>query len=144
MSRSPVSEPLRRARPAPADPPATRGRPMRTAVRLLVLLLLAACARPSPEEDAAIPAEPPYIVGTVTAASPGEVRIEEDPASEAGSAKAVLRITGRTRLLRRSGGAAPAGDLAPGARVSAWVTGPIAESYPVQAEAATIVVEETG
>lgn len=107
---------------------------------LALLLLFAACGAP---EDGGAPAEPPYLRGTVTALDGQTVRVEENAGERSGSAKAVLRITGSTRIVWRTGEPADRGDLRLGTRVSAWVAGPIAESYPVQADAAVLLVEST-
>lgn len=106
-----------------------------------LLLLLGACA--GPESDDFLPTEPPYLRGTVTAIDDATVRVEENAGERSGSAKAVLRITESTRIVWRTGRPAERGDLRLGARVSAWITGPVAESYPVQGEAAVLLVEST-
>ena len=112
--------------------------------RLLPLLCLAAlfgaCNGSAPVE---LPAEPPYMSGAITAIEPTEIRVEADPGTASGSAKAMLRLTDETRILWRTGEPADRGDLRLGTVVSAWVTGPVLESYPVQATAATIVIEST-
>lgn len=111
------------------------------AFALLLLLPLAACSPrgqdgSSPRSNGSeLPAEPPYIVGTITDLDPGEVRIEEVPGDSAGSAKVVARLTGATQIQ----GAA---TLRVGQRVQAWLTGPVMESYPVQGTAARLVVVE--
>lgn len=58
--------------------------------------------------------------------------------------KALVRITDRTKIYRDSGGVLeriPFREVlsGPNARAKAWFTGPVAESYPVQAEAETIL-----
>jgi beta-N-acetylhexosaminidase len=110
-----------------------------------LVFLLAACASQTGSE--AVPGTDPSIRGTVTRVSPDEPRtvlVEENPGEESGSNKASVRLTGDTRVLRRSGEAvqraAPA-DLAVGQTVSVWFTGPVRESFPVQADAGTIVIE---
>jgi hypothetical protein len=77
----------------------------------------------------------------LTVIEPDRVRIEENPADLGGSAKAVLRVTESTRILHRSGAAVSLSDFRVGKRVRAWVTGPIMESYPVQATASAVVIE---
>jgi hypothetical protein len=109
----------------------------------LPLLLVCACTSPSSESPAAIPSEPPYLRGAITAMEAGEIRVEADPGQAAGSAKAMLRLTPETEILWRTGERADRGDLRLGTVVSAWVDGPILESYPVQAAASTIVIEST-
>ena len=111
---------------------------MRATLAAALLLALAACSRPS-----APPAEPPYIRGAITAIDAGQIRVEADPGAPAGSDKAMLRITRETDIFWRSGERADQGDLRLGTVVSAWVTGPVRESYPVQADAATLVIEST-
>lgn len=90
---------------------------------------------------AAVPEEPPSIVGVITRIDGGRVLIEEDPAQSSGSAKAVVRLLEVTRILDRDGRKLSADSLRVGQRVRAWFTGPVAESYPVQTAAAAIVIE---
>jgi hypothetical protein len=111
------------------------------AFALLLLLPAAACSprtqdgsRPRSDRSE-LPAEPPYIVGTITDLDPGELRIEEVPGDSAGSAKVVARLTDATQIQ----GAA---TLRLGQRVEVWLTGPVMESYPVQGTAARLVVVE--
>jgi hypothetical protein len=111
---------------------------------------------PAPGDDATaldarsgIPARAADISGTLTSVTPSSgdmlsrVRIEEKPDQPSGDNKALVRVTARTRILKRVGSAvrrAAVADLRAGARVDAWFTGPVAESYPVQAEGAVLVV----
>ena len=90
---------------------------------------------------AAVPEEPPSIVGVVTGIDGDRVRIEENPTQSSGSAKAVVRLLSVTRILGRDGQNLRADSLRVGLRVRAWFTGPVAESYPVQTAAAAIVIE---
>ena len=90
---------------------------------------------------ARLPDGPPSITGTITAIADGRARIEAHPGEGSGSPKAVVQLAG-ARILRRSGGTAAVGDLAVGQRVSAWFTGPVARSYPEQAVAAAVVIED--
>ena len=71
------------------------------------------------------------------------IRVEERPDADSGSAKAALRLTPETHLFWPDGEPADRGDLRLGARVRAWVDGPVMESYPVQAAAAALVIEST-
>jgi hypothetical protein len=96
--------------------------------------------------DASPPARAPDIAGTVTHVSrSGErtvtVRVEERPADVSGSAKASVRVTESTRVIR-GGRVVSEREIREGARVSAWFTGPVAESYPVQARAEAVRIEE--
>lgn len=119
--------------------------------RLLVfvaagLTFAAACRKSAPN----IPEAPASISGRVTSVQRsgeriGSVRIEEKPADAAGSAKAIVRITQGTTVL----GPPPAGSadfnaLRVGQWVRAWFVGPVRESYPVQANAGTIVIDSIG
>ena len=90
--------------------------------------------------NAAPPAAEASITGIVTAVEASRILVEERPDERWGSLKASVRIDG-ARILRRSGGTAPASEIVVGQRVSVWFTGPVAESYPVQARAGTIVLE---
>jgi hypothetical protein len=94
-----------------------------------------------------LPVGPASIAGRVTAVQRsgeriGTVRVEEREADVAGSAKAVVRITQRTAVV----GVPPAGKadfnaLRVGQWVRVWFVGPVRESYPVQADAGTIVID---
>jgi hypothetical protein len=113
-----------------------------------VLLLVAVsfsggCDREGAEMDARLPAEAPFVRGVVTAIDGADVTIEENPADQSGSPKAVLRLTPETDIFWRSGDQANPSDLRLGARVSAWTRGPVMESYPVQGTAGTLVIEST-
>ena len=90
-----------------------------------------------------VPADPASIRGTVTSlgSAPQHIRVEVDPAAASGSDKAVVALGPDTRILHRDGRAAGVSDIAAGSVVSVWFTGPVRESYPVQADAGTVVVE---
>ena len=88
------------------------------------------------------PAGEPYLTGTITSVGgePLSVRIEEIPGGlDTGGAKAVARVTSRTIVTRQGNSVAP-GELRTGQRASLWLTGPVAESYPVQGEAGAISI----
>jgi len=126
--------------------PATKELHMRVALFALAVTLLVSCnplSLPSVVQ-AGIPDEAPSICGVVTSLAPDELLVEEDPEVDAGSAKAVMRFQESTRLLYRDGRAAEYAALKVGHTVSAWFDGPVAESYPVQAAAGVIVLEESG
>lgn len=89
-----------------------------------------------------IPTEAPDIRGTVTAVAAARVRVETTPVDASGSPKADVTVDGRTPILRRTGGRGSADALVAGTRVSVWFIGPVAESYPVQARARVIVLED--
>ena len=119
-------------------------------IRALLLIAVATSAcrpeqgDPTPPRDArsAVPAGAPSITGVVTDLQPdGRIRIEERPADSAGSNKAVVRLTADARIVHRTGAPAVLEAIRNGTRVSAWFTGPVMESYPVQATANVIVIE---
>ena len=71
--------------------------------------------------------------------------VEENPADESGSAKGAFTVTGETEIFRRSGDLqdpASFDDLQVGQPVIATYTGPVAESYPTQGTAGSIVILE--
>jgi hypothetical protein len=128
---------------------------MRATAVLTSLFLLAACNADPRQFSAngpggrALPS--PNIQGTITKVTPqqppgetqGTVLVEENPSQPSGSAKIVFTVKNTTELLRRQGGADQRigfNELRLGQTVQAWSTGPVAESYPAQAQAATILV----
>jgi hypothetical protein len=85
------------------------------------------------------------VQGPITSISGSAVLVEENPADESGSAKGVFTVTGETEIFRRSGDLqVPASfdDLRVGQPVIATYTGPVAESYPTQGTAGSIVILE--
>jgi hypothetical protein len=73
------------------------------------------------------------------------VLVEEDPADESGSPKGAFTVTGETDVLQRQGGeqvSASFDDLRVGQLVEAEYAGPMAESYPSQGTAGSIVILE--
>ena len=119
--------------------------------RLIAAVLLVAfgCAGPSsrslrPDRDAEdlVATEAPSIQGTVTRRSQDRILVEEEPLDSSGSAKASVRLTGNTSVLRSSGNPAARSDLAVGQKVSVWYSGPVMESYPVQATAAAVRIDD--
>jgi hypothetical protein len=109
---------------------------------MLLPALIAACA---PSTRA--PAGPPSIEGRVTAVDRageriGSIRVEANPSDSAGSDKAVVRITQGTTIVRGDSGA-DFNVLSRGQWVRVWFTGPVRESYPVQADAARVQIDST-
>jgi exosome complex RNA-binding protein Csl4 len=111
------------------------------------LTLRAACRQSAP----GIPVEPASIAGRVTAVKRsgeriGSVRVEERPTEAAGSAKAVVRIRQGTSVIGAppDGRSADFNALRVGQWVRVWFVGPVRESYPVQADAGTIVIDSIG
>jgi beta-N-acetylhexosaminidase len=109
---------------------------------VFLALALASCA------DRA-PARAPDISGQITRATTSVtdgsrrifVLVEAVPNDVAGSAKALVTIDSATRIFRANSSLSPkVEDLLPGATVSVWFDGPVAESYPVQARAGTLLI----
>ena len=88
-----------------------------------------------------IPTDPPAIQGTITSVSRDSILVEENPQDSAGSNKILLRLTADTRILKSSGAPASPADLVQGLKVRVWVTGPVATSYPMQGQAAVVVID---
>jgi len=113
---------------------------------LALFMLVGACAlAPKP------PAEDASIRGIITSVTPGADGVVSVLIESAGPAvfdydKASVRVDRDTRVLRETDVDAyarvSADDLVTGMTVDAWFTGAVAESYPVQATAATIVIRE--
>lgn len=110
-----------------------------------VLGLLAGCGGSEPEPVTA------DIRGVITALTPagepgaalGSVRIEGAKQPDTRYDKASVRITPETRVFQQLGDfrrPLTFADLALGDKVEARFTGPVAESYPVQATASEVVI----
>ena len=117
------------------------------AARVLIVLVAAlGWACPNRPADGP-PGTAPDLRGTITRAGEGEegrLLVEERPGEASGSNKASLRLTPATRLWARTAeGVRPAerAEFTVGQTVSVWFEGPVAESYPVQATAGTLVLE---
>lgn len=119
----------------------------RTLAAVAVCVALAGCAADGPSA----PESEPDIRGVVTGVSGGEtvsLRVvwTDDAAigAQAGYDAAQVAVTGDTEVLARAAdgslSAAEAADIAVGTVVEAWFEGPVAESYPVQATAGTVVI----
>ena len=96
-----------------------------------------------------LPSSPPSISGTITSVDPageriGSIRVEAVPEDQAGSDKAQVRIDQGTQLIDATGRPIAFHELQVGRKVRAWFTGPVAESYPVQAKASTVILEPAG
>jgi hypothetical protein len=102
-----------------------------------------ACQRTSAEPNAAaLVTEPYFLRGTITEAGQAwGYRMYGEPGTSSRANEAYFRITPQTELLRADGSPATAADLIVGRSVSLWITGPIAESHPVQVGAKRIVLE---
>jgi hypothetical protein len=92
----------------------------------------------------------PSIRGMITIVTPGSdslgaILVEETAPQGLSYDKASLTITKKTTLLKRVGddyARIAFADLTKGTLVEVWITGAVAESYPVQAAADTLVVLE--
>ena len=108
-----------------------------------LVLAVAACSPSPPDED-------PGIRGTITTITPaagGGSILVETPQGEPtfDYDKAMVRITDETDILRQSDSTyeeAAFEDLAQGQLVDVWFTGAVAESYPVQGTAKTVLIRE--
>ncbi len=104
--------------------------------------LVIACASQAPR----VPSTAPSIEGRVTAVDRqgegiGSIRVEANPAEASGSDKAVVYITQATEIVRGDSARADFAALATGQWVRVWFTGPVRESYPVQADAALVQID---
>jgi|GEM_PF-1898015 len=102
----------------------------------------------SDSDDGEDPGEP-FITGVVTDldADSRRLLVEEDPnvdgAHENGGNKIWLSVTGRTEIHTVTNGRLEECNFScfrPGVIVTAWVTGPVAESYPLQGTASRIEI----
>lgn len=113
--------------------------------QLAIVVALAACAAPTGGPAGGPPDGPPYIEGTASAVTPadggGTVLVEEEGEGN----KAVLTVTADTTVVQEVGGGYEPitfDQLAEGQRVAVWVSGPVRESFPVQATADAVVIRE--
>lgn len=103
--------------------------------------LVISCASQAPR----VPSSAPSIEGRVTAVDRqgegiGSIRVEANPAEASGSDKAVVYVTRSTEILRGDSARADFAALARGQWVRVWFTGPVRESYPVQADAGLVQI----
>lgn len=87
------------------------------------------------------PDNQPSITGEIMALDQYFILVEENPAGSSGIGKASVALTDSTRILRRNGSAVSAAELQVAQKVSVWFTGPVAQSFPIQATAGVIVIE---
>ncbi len=123
-----------------------------TATRIVLALLLATfvVSAIGCGTKLAPPKGVPSIIGAITSITPGQggfgaVLVEETSPKHLAFDKASLAITADTLLMKRVGDTYERigfGDLKRGMLVEVWITGPVRESYPVQADADTLVVLE--
>jgi hypothetical protein len=72
--------------------------------------------------------------------APPVLLVVADPQSSSSVDRASVRVTADTIVWTAEGVRGTAADLAAGEQVAVWFTGPVAESYPVQATAGVIQV----
>jgi hypothetical protein len=134
-----------------AEEKTVKTRLMRAAA-LMLGLAAAACSSPGEPGPGSfslsVPGEGADIIGDVTqvegSGATRSLLVEQVPTRSAGYPIARVYVTASTRILARSGGQvtrATAADLTTGTRVHAWFTGAVRESYPVQADAGTVLIE---
>lgn len=117
---------------------------MKRALLLLCLACGGSGSRSSPRETPDVLTTEAAIRGTITHRGADRILIEEEPLDSSGSAKASVRLTSATRVLRGGGETGRRDDLTVGQEVSAWFDGPVMESYPVQATASAVRIESEG
>ncbi|HEX5868771.1 MAG TPA: DUF3221 domain-containing protein [Longimicrobium sp.] len=116
-------------------------------------LAAAACSGAPGDPDgpglrASVPTDAASIIGDITQVERSEDRVrilvEQIPTRSAGFPIAWIAVSPRTTVVQRAGGSlsrGSPGELEVGMRVQVWFTGPVAESYPVQAAAGTLLIE---
>jgi beta-N-acetylhexosaminidase len=109
---------------------------------LLLALFLVSCAERTPARAA-------DITGQITSATTSVVDasrritmiVEAVPSDVSGSPKALVTVDRSTRIFHANARLSPrVEDLLPGTTVSVWFEGPVAESYPVQGRAGTLLI----
>jgi len=122
---------------------------MPRSILALVLVLTLATVLGACSAGPALPDADPSIRGAVTSLSPGKdgqvaIRVEAAGTPLYAYDKASVNVTMDSRVLReRADGSieqATQSDLALGQLVDVWFDGPVAESYPVQAYGATVLI----
>lgn len=122
-------------------------------IAMAACLMAPACSSAPGEPDGpglsvSVPTEVASIIGDITEVDRrnGGLRIlvEQIPTRSAGFPIAWISVGRGTDVVRRAGGSVSRGssqELAVGMSVQVWFTGPVAESYPVQATAGTVLIE---
>ena len=114
---------------------------------IMLLALLTSCAF----DSAALPKQEPDIRGSITQINPesddpnifGTMLVESQQETNTHYDKAAITVTTETRISEQTAqDRQPANfeALQVGQRVEVWFTGPVAESFPVQATALEIVI----
>jgi hypothetical protein len=111
-------------------------------IAMLTIGLFGCAGRTPGGSDKGVPTTQPYIIGEITKIEGGRILIETSPGKQIDN-KSWLAISEATRLFKQDGklvSTIAAQDLAVGQRVSAWVSGPVMESYPTQGGADAVLV----
>jgi beta-N-acetylhexosaminidase len=113
---------------------------------VLIALVLLSCAERTPSRAADISGQ---ITRATTSVVDGSRRItllvETVPSDVSGSPKALVTVDGSTRVFSANASLSPkVEDLLPGTTVSVWFEGPVAESYPVQGRAGSLLIMNAG
>jgi len=106
-------------------------------IAALAVLFAFACAAPVPPPASQVSEKAPDIRGVVTRVQGSEIRVEALP-NESHGAKAVVKLTKDTSIRDKDGKSI---TIREGQTVSVWFAGAVAQSYPLQAEAASVLVE---
>jgi hypothetical protein len=89
-----------------------------------------------------VPRAAPSIRGTITAIDAnGRLRVEADAGTVIGFREAVVALTPESKVTDASGQTISDDTLTVGTRVSVFFTGPVLETFPVQATAGAIVMD---
>ena len=115
----------------------------RLIVGTATVALTAACGGNSAEPSAAARLNEAYFIkGSITEiGQPMGYRVRGEPGASYQEKEAYFRIGSETELRKADGTPAAAGDLVVGREITLWITGPIAESFPVQVQAQRIVLK---
>ena len=127
--------------------PRSRGRRFASALASAALLAIAACS--DSDNTPSEPTTPAGIAGRITSVVPsgnfrGYVRVEFNPNNPNEGPKAVVGVTGATTILTLAREEGDFRNLSNGIWVRVWFEGAVAESYPVQGTAGTIVIDSIG
>jgi hypothetical protein len=105
-------------------------------VLVAAVLVVSGCA-------AGVPTEAPGITGTVVAVTQAGDGASILVTGSGQVDKAAILVDARTTLLRQAAGGTSAAfttDIKVGSHVRVWFDGPVAESYPVQGHAGTVLL----
>lgn len=117
-----------------------RAQAFTVAVAMLAAFALIGCSGNTPSADPAIRGNISSISRTPDGV--GAILVEGPIADGTTLDKAALAITADTQVVSAAGKDVDPETLEVGMRVEVWITGPVRESYPVQADAAVIEILE--